>query len=294
MLRAMADAPDIEPVLRVGEALALLADPVLDRHLDVVEGDLPRPVIDDELLRPQQFHAGRFHVDDEGRDAATRALGAVGCGNELRVMRLVGVADEALGAVDDVVIALAHRGGAHAARIAAGFRLGLGQAPVQLAADRRQQVLFLLLVVEVIEDRADIGAEHVGAARRQRDAAAKLGPDRRFGDQPHAEAAIFHRHVVALQAQLLGLGGQMLPDLRLELVVLARRALDQDQLAVDELADGVLEHPDFLRKIEVQSVGRGARVHVDTPILCALILCAARRERRRRARRRLWPEQSAD
>jgi hypothetical protein len=39
--RAVANPPDVEPVLRVGEAAAFLADAIFDRHLDVLEGDLP-------------------------------------------------------------------------------------------------------------------------------------------------------------------------------------------------------------------------------------------------------------
>ena len=53
--RAVADAADVEPMLRVAEALALLADAVLDRHLDVLESDLPRPVVDHQFLRAQQL-----------------------------------------------------------------------------------------------------------------------------------------------------------------------------------------------------------------------------------------------
>ena len=183
--------PDVEPVLRVLEAVAFLADAIRDRHLDVLEGDLPRAVVDHQLLCPHQGHAGRLHVDDEGGDPAMRSLLAVGGGDQLGVVRLVGAGDEALGAVDDVVVAVAHRGGAHAARIAAGLGLGLRQAPVELAADGRQQVLFLLLIVEMIEDRADGRPEDLDPARRQRDAAAELRPYRHLGDEAHAEPAIF-------------------------------------------------------------------------------------------------------
>ena len=196
-----------------------------------------------------------------------RAFRAVGRRDQLGEMRLVGAGDEALRAVDDVVIALAHRGRAHAAGIAAGIGLGLGQAPVQLAPDGRQQVLLLLLFVEMIEDRADVGAEHVDAARGQRDGAAKLGPHRDLGDQPHAEPAVFLRHVIAGQPQLLGLGGEMRANLRLELVVFARGPLDRDQLAIHEFADGVLEHPDFFRKLEVQPFCGRQRVH-SVQLLC--------------------------
>ena len=101
-------------------------------------------------------------------------------------MRIVGAGDEALGAIDDVVVALAHRGRAHAAGIAARVGLGLGQAPVQLAADGRQQIFVLLRFVEMIENWADVGPEHVDAPGGQGDGAAKLGPHGNLGDQPHA------------------------------------------------------------------------------------------------------------
>src|ERR1043166_1054048 len=91
--------------------------------------------------------------------------------------------DEALGAVDDVVVALAHSGGAHAARVAARVRLGLRQAPFELAADGRQQVFLLLRLVEVIEDRADVRAEDLHPAAGQRNRAAELRPHGDLGDE---------------------------------------------------------------------------------------------------------------
>ena len=137
------------------------------------------------------------------------------------IVRLVGAGDEALHAVDDVVIAVPNGGGAHAAGIAAGIGLGLRQAPVELAADGRQQVLLLLRVVEVIEDRADVRAEDVAAARRQRDGAAELGPHRHLGDEPHAEPAVLQRHVVAGKPKLLAPWPQLRAHLGLELMAVA-------------------------------------------------------------------------
>jgi len=87
-------------MLRMSEAFALLADPILDRHLDVVERDFPRPVVDDELLRSQQAHAGRFHIDDKRRDTAARSSGAVVAAISCVKMRVFGAGDETLGAID--------------------------------------------------------------------------------------------------------------------------------------------------------------------------------------------------
>src|SRR6185369_10043404 len=80
---------DVQPMLRVAEAVAFLADAVLDWHPDVLERDLPWPVIDHEFLGAQQVHAGRLHVDDERGNAAVRALRTVGRRDQLREMRLV-------------------------------------------------------------------------------------------------------------------------------------------------------------------------------------------------------------
>src|SRR5205814_9962492 len=66
---------------------------------------------------------------------------------------------------------------------------------------------------------------------------------------------------VAGEAEFLGLGVEMRPHLGLQLVVNARGPLDRNELAVDELADGILEHPDFLRKLEVKTVADGHCVH---------------------------------
>src|SRR5207248_3357621 len=85
--------------------------------------------------------------------------------------------DETLGAVDDVVVALADGGGAHSARIGAGVGLGLGKATLALAADGREEIALPHLAFERIERRADFGPENPHAARRQGDRAPDLGPD---------------------------------------------------------------------------------------------------------------------
>ena len=81
-----------------------------------------------------------------------RALGAVGRRHQLHEVGLVGAGDEALDAVDDVMVAVAHGGGAHAAGIGAGVGLGLREAGFLLAAQHRQQILLLHLAGERIED----------------------------------------------------------------------------------------------------------------------------------------------
>jgi hypothetical protein len=133
------------------------------------------------------------------------------------------------------------------------------QAPVEFAADGRQEIFFLLLIIEMVEDRADGRPEDLDSARRQRDAAAELRPYGHLGDEAHAESAILCRHIIARESELLGFGLEMRPHLGLELVTVTGLALDRDQLLVDEFAHRVLEHPDFVRKVEIQALGRSRR-----------------------------------
>src|SRR5262249_13483672 len=91
-------------------------------------------------------------------------------------------------------------------------------------------------------------------------------PHRDLGEQSHAEAAVFLRHVVAREPELLRLRLQMRLHLGLELVPVAAGALDRDHLAVDEFPHRVLEHPDLVRQVEVEAVGLGrCVVHATSP-----------------------------
>ena len=113
----MLDAAGAQPFLRKLEASAFAADEVLGRDAHVIEHDLPRPVAHHGLVGGAELYARRVHVDEKAGNAAMRALRAVGRRHQLEEMRLVGAGDEPFGAVDDVMIAVAHRGGAHAAGI---------------------------------------------------------------------------------------------------------------------------------------------------------------------------------
>ena len=210
------------------------------------------------------------------RDAAVRALGAVGRGEHLAPVGLVGAGDEALHAVEDIVVAVAHRGRAHGAGIAAGIGLGLGEAPFDLAANGGNEEAPLLLVIEVVEDRADVGPENLRGARRERDAARHLGPHHDLGEKPQSEPAIFLRHVVIAEPKLLRLRLEMAAHVGLELGPVARLALDRDELAIDEFAHRLLQHPEFFRQLEIHAV---CRVH-------RILTCRGREgAHRRRARR---------
>ena len=70
-LRGDQDPLRVHPVEDVAEALPLLADERVRRHLDAVEEDLGRRVVHQRLDRPDRHRPGRerlLHVDDEGRE----------------------------------------------------------------------------------------------------------------------------------------------------------------------------------------------------------------------------------
>ena len=208
-----------------------------------------------------------------------RALGAVGRRHQLHEVRLVGAGDEALGAVDDVVIAVLHRGGAHAAGIGAGVRLGLREGDLLLAAQHRHQVFLAQLALEREQDVAHRRAGDAFAARGQRDGARQLLGDDGALEQRQSGTAVFLRHLHHPDAEVLGALLQLAEEFRLDLLAFGgeRLALDRDQLAVHEPPQRVLEHPQFFGKLEL---------HHRSP---RQFLCYLRRARSRARRRRPRP-----
>src|SRR5699024_2827017 len=103
------------------------------------------------------------------------------------------VGDEGLGAVDDVAVAVALRGGAHALEVGAGAGLGHGDRRDPLAGADPGQPRPLLLLGGVVDHvvRGDGGAH----AHTERGVA---GVHQLLGDQ------VLHRRVAALSAVLLG------------------------------------------------------------------------------------------
>ena len=95
-------------------------------------------------------------------------------------------------AVDDIMIAVAHRLGADRGEVGARARLGIALAPPVLAGQNPRQEFLLL---RVIAERIDHGADHGDAERqrRQRSGARRLlFEDEALGDRP-AGPAIFLR-----------------------------------------------------------------------------------------------------
>ena len=76
------------------------------------------------------------------------AFTAIGGHYQLEKIGAIGVGDETLHAVDEVMIAVAYRSGAHHAGVGAGVGFGLREGGAFLAAYYRQQIALFLFVVE--------------------------------------------------------------------------------------------------------------------------------------------------
>src|SRR5439155_13931129 len=135
---------ELEQVFAVGPALAFLADAVGDGHADIVEEHLVDLVIAaDGQDRPRR-DARALHVDQDEGDAVLLPLGLVGADQREHAIGVMGMRGPDLGAVDDVVVAIAHRAGFQRREIGAGARFGIALAPVVFAGENFRQVKVLL------------------------------------------------------------------------------------------------------------------------------------------------------
>ena len=159
-LLGVADAGDARALVAEQElgavpAAVLLADQVLDRHLDLVEEHLVHLMPAVHGLDRAHGDAGRLHVDQQERDAELllgRGVRAAEAEDPVGVLRQRG---PGLLAVDDVVVALAHRRGLEAGEVGAGAGLGEALAPpVVQRRHARQEALLLLLGAEGDHHRA--------------------------------------------------------------------------------------------------------------------------------------------
>src|SRR5262249_10066806 len=249
--RTVLDAADIEPLLTEAHAFAFRPDPVPRRHAHILEHDFPRFVAHHGFVAGPELHAGRVHVDDEAGNATARALCAVGRDHELHEIGVTGTGDEAFDAVDQVVIALAHGGGAHAAGIGAGVWLCLREAGFLLSAQQRQQVLLLHLPLQRVENATRRRTGNALAAGRYGDGARELFPHHGARRGRHAAAAIFRRHIELPNAELLGAPFEALEILRPDFFAVGGLALDRDQLIVDETRERGFEDSHLSRQFKI-------------------------------------------
>ena len=220
---------DGQPLLRqvvaeVAERLALLPQHVGRGHPHVDEGQLGGVLhLAAHLVQfAAAGEAGHAVLDDEQRQPLAPVVGIRRrAGNHDHQVGLHAAGDERLGAVDDPVVAVAHRGGAHAREVRSGAGLGHRDRGEQLARRQAREPAVALLGVRVVQE---VRQDHLelGAHRRQRDqrprrlllhhhvvavvglaAAAVLLGD---GHAEHAQRAHLLEHLAGHPAALLPLG----------------------------------------------------------------------------------------
>src|SRR6266849_3795878 len=199
---ALEDAHDLV------EPDALAPEQVLGRHARVLEGELRGVRGEHARLGQRAAHAEprRLALDQEHRDApvaAGRLTGLDAGGDEVEVGQRA-VRDEHLGAVQDVVGAVAGGPGADRGDVAAAPGLGdRDRAELLAPADRRQILLLQRLAARPVEVgrghvRVDADGHRERAGPRPR---ALLVQDRR-GEQISAGAAVLLVVLDAQEAQL--------------------------------------------------------------------------------------------
>ena len=142
----------------------LLADQVLDRHLDVVEEHLVDLASAVHGLDRAHGDAWRLHVDQDEGDAELLLGGGIGAAQAEDPVGVLRQRGPGLLAVDDVVVALAHGRGLEAGEVGAGAGLGEALAPpVVERRHARQEPLLLLLGAEGDDHRPAHG--HVEGQR---------------------------------------------------------------------------------------------------------------------------------
>ncbi|MCY1231630.1 hypothetical protein D9M72_440860 [compost metagenome] len=202
---------DHETLLRqllhqVGEALAFFTQPVGHRHADVVEEQLGRVLgaHADLVELAAAAKAGAVRLDHD-QAHALGAGGRVGLAHHDHEVAEEAVADEGLAAVDEVVVAVAHGGGAQRFHVRAAARFGDGHRQDLLAAaDARQPLLLLRLGAQAV----DVGRHDVRMQpdRQAADTGVRdlLGNDGRVAEVA-ATAAVFGGQRGAQQALAAGL-----------------------------------------------------------------------------------------
>ena len=164
---------ELQQVLGVGPALALFADPVGDRHADVVEEDLVDFLLAlGGAIQGWQGHDGnarRLHVQQQEADAHLADGLVRGPHQAEHPVRPLGIGGPDLRAVQDIVVAiplgLERQGG----QVRSRARLGIALAPPGVGGQDPGQVFGLLLGgAEGHDHRGAHGQPHVRGRGRAR------------------------------------------------------------------------------------------------------------------------------
>ena len=168
-LRGDARARAVEDPHRDLEALALLAEQVRGGDAAVVEGELAGGRAGDAHLRLQASdgEARRIRLDEERGDPRMPAVG-VGLREDGVEVGDAGVGDEALAAVEDVLVAVADGRRPHRRRVGAGagLRQRVRGQPLAAREPRQVRLLLRLRAGELEPERAELLHGEQEAARR--------------------------------------------------------------------------------------------------------------------------------
>ena len=218
---------------------ALLAEEVLLRDADVVEGQLRGVlgVLADLVQVAAALEALHAALDHEQRDALVAGLG-VGARDDDDQVGQDAVGDERLGPVEDVVVALVDRGGADALEVGARARLGHRDRRDLRAADEVREPALLLLVVRAGDE---VRHDHVVEQREGR--AVDAAPGHLLADH-HVVAEVGRAPAAVLLVELeseQALRARLGPHVAVDDPVLLPLVVVGDDLLVEERADRVAE-----------------------------------------------------
>ncbi|MGY4600137.1 hypothetical protein ACVWXL_007883 [Bradyrhizobium sp. GM22.5] len=140
------------------------------RHADIVEESLAeRRVAGDQEDRFGR-HALRGHVEQDEADAVMLLRGGIGANEAEDPVGVVGIGGPDLRPRNDEIIAVALGAGLQRGEIGAGVRLGIALTPADQARGDLWQMLLLLGIVAVFQQRRpehpDTRSSTAGAARR--------------------------------------------------------------------------------------------------------------------------------
>ena len=257
-----------EAELHRREAGADLAQHLALGHAAILEHDLVGALSGQHRNRARHDQALGALVDQEGGDAAPGAERGVGHRHGDGEVGLGDAADPDLAAVDHPVVAVLHRPGLHAGRIAAGARLGNGDGRAGEARGIGFEVLLALLGI-------GRGQQHVQVGRVRREGerhagVADLLVDADEGDGGQVGAAHLLRHVERPQAEILAL----LEEPGVLLVVERRRLprgeafedvlLKRHQFVADELLHQLPQHPMLFTDLMHLPVPPGSTAQFDS------------------------------
>ena len=192
--RGDVDPPDLQPTDHLLKAAPFSAAQQVARGYPCVlheQLSCLRALVTELVDCPRHRESGRVALDQKGRDSAVPRIGAgVGLGHRQIHVAAVAVGHEQLVAVQQVVVAVARRGGADRLRIGARVGLGDREAALQLSGGEAGQEALLLFVGPVLLD--DPAIDHVGVddPREPHPAPRDLLDHRRIRLERQAESAV--------------------------------------------------------------------------------------------------------